>query len=158
MPTKYATDALFIEASKLGETSALELETALPIDDPCPVEEMPIQTEEGKTPVAPEPRPWFRRYVLFSGNPGNPGSAGAPVEIETEKPYWRLVTVTAPILPAGLEFSYDRLFRDPDVATIATNLVRIPIGPGQSLFARVPQGVLGNLFLSILVDPWVGRR
>lgn len=155
MPTQYATDALFIEASKLGETSSLELETAFPIDDPRPVEDMPIQTEEGKTPVAPEPRPWFRRYGLFSGNPG---IAGAPVEIETEKPYWRLVTVTAPILPAGLEFSFDRLFRDPDVATIATNLVRIPVGPGQSLFARVPLGVVGNMFLSILVDPWVGRR
>lgn len=149
MPTQYATDALFIEASKLGETSTLELETAFPIEDPCPVEEMPIQTEEGKTPVAPEPRPWFRRYTL-------PG-AGSPVEIETEKPYRRLVTVAAPVLPANLDFSYDRLFRDPDAATIATNLIRIPVGPGQSLFARVVGGG-GDLRLSILVDPWVGRR
>ena len=157
MSTKYATDVLFIEASTLGETSTLddELGQIIEMSDPQRVENIPVQSEEGKTPVAPELRPYFRRYNLQVPNPNEDAD---PVAIETEKPFWRLVTVTAPVLPAALELSYDHLFRDPDVITLATNLVRIPVGPAQTLWARLTNGAGNNIVLSIIVDPWVGRR
>lgn len=156
MTTEYATDERFIEASQLGETSSLEEETAVPIEAPIPIEASPIQTEYDKTPVPPRPVPWFRRYSLPVGP--DPVSPGAAVEIETEKPFWRLLTVAAPVLPTGVEFSFDRLFRDPDLADLATNLIRIPIGPAQSLFARLKAGVESPLLLSVLVDPRIERR
>lgn len=155
MTTYYATDDLFIEASQLGEESDLDQETILPDGDPHSIQIVPIQSPEGKTPVPPEPLPCFRRYNI---NAGTIQFAGEPVAIEQEKPYWRLLTVLAPILPAALEFSYDRLFRDPDAVTISTNLIRIPIGPNQVLWARMPLGGVGILALSVLVDPWLHRR
>ena len=157
MATKYATDALFIAASQLGEVATLDDELAqiIQMDDPQRVENIPVQSEEGKTPVAPELRPWFRRYALQVANPNEDPEA---VAIEPEKPYWRLVTFAAPVLPAAVELAYDHLFRDPDVITLATNLIRIPVGPAQTLWARLAPGAQQNILLSIVVDPWVGRR
>ena len=145
MAMRPALDDPFLLLSRAGYPdgdAGSEAEPRMPIviESPEPL------TSENMPAVSGDPAPEMRRVGVPVAGAADPALVAPP------KPYRRLVQITAPGNPANFEFSYDRLFRDPNVITVATNLVPIPIYPDQALFVRVAAGGQAGI-LSVIIEP-----